>query len=163
MAKRAQSNAVSVLHVPGVADIDFLPTLRAIHVKWYDFSSDEGFKAVMYACLETVMKRGAVTWIADSTSAIGQVSEASQRLLQNLHAEGSAPRHGLRAIITVEPKSFLPLLSNRRWQREVNNGVFIMESVGSLDDALQVATELYGIVTAKPAGTPGHAPHEPPR
>ncbi len=44
---------------------------------------------------------------------------------------------GLQSIITILPQSALTQLSNKGWQKRVagNDGGFVMEDVGSLEDA----------------------------
>lgn len=139
MWRRQHDSEQPVLEVKDVARVTHMEALRALHVQWLDFADDAGFAIIMQRGLEIAAELRALTWIADTARTTGSMSTASQHLLSELHASGAGPRSGLQAVITVQPRHLLAHLSNQWWHREISSGVYTIESVATLDEAIQLA------------------------
>jgi hypothetical protein len=124
--------------LPGVCSIGYDPEVEAVVIRWL-VNDDESFRPMLETQLRIVTVRGASTVVVDTLLARGMVDDDNQTWL----VEDFFPRlsqTGLKAIITVRPKSAITRIVNARSFQQGDHP-FSMLEVSTLEEAMVLAAK----------------------
>ncbi len=116
------------------------PALNVVIATWYNLCDGDVIKESCLAQLEEV-KKGAVSVIVDTYNARGVPPQESQEWFGATLFPGFG-KAGLKAIITVLPKSPTAKLGARRWKETGSQFSFTMYETESLKSAKDLAKEI---------------------
>ncbi len=126
--------------VEGVVETIYDPEIKSIIVTWYDFNQVGHLRPCLEAQVECVRNDGAKAVVVDTTKAKGMLEEVDQKWL-GTHVFPVYEEYGVKAVVTILPKSSLTLLSAKQWQMTGSAfGVDFVET-GSLNMALEIVNQ----------------------
>jgi hypothetical protein len=129
--------------VEGVVETVYDPTIKSILVTWYDFSQFGILRPCLEAQVECVREDGAKMIIVDTRQAKGMLEQIDQEWL-GTNVFPVYEEYGVKAVITIVPKSSLTLLSAKQWQMTGSAfGVDFVETQ-SFDTALDIVNQYMG-------------------
>ena len=129
--------------VKGVVETIYDPAIRSVIVSWYDFSQFGILRPCLEAQVECVREDGAKMIIVDTRKAKGMLEQIDQEWL-GTNVFPVYEEYGVKAVITIVPKSALTLLSAKQWQMTGSAfGVDFVETQ-SFDTALEIVKQYMG-------------------
>jgi hypothetical protein len=126
--------------------------VQSVRMEWKSFMYPEGFREAMVRGVAECAARKALGWIADTRTTVGAMGPKEHEFLV-----GHLPvtrASGIRAIVTIRPQSStLTKMSNRRWQKNVEDPSWSIVEVDSLEEAMDYLRQVGA--AARAAGARG--------
>lgn len=135
--------------IKDVVETIYDPAIRSIIVTWYDFNQFGILRPCLEAQVECVREDGAKMIIVDTTKAKGIIEQLDQEWL-GTHVFPVYEEYGVKAVITILPKSSLTLLSAKQWQMTGSAfGVDFVET-SSFNTAMDIVKQYMESSVVKP-------------
>lgn len=136
----AVKGGIHVFTVPKTIEVTFYPAKHALCGAWISLSSTE-CRAALERALNECGRVRAKSWIADLTRDPGVPSQADLKWI-----EGDGARlllaNRIRAVINVHGGSAVAKMGAKRWSRSATDNGVATYDCASLEEALEIATEV---------------------